>query len=1432
MKQILFTVLTFLTLHLHAADYYWVGGSGNWNDLNHWHLGSSAGPNPSIVPSLADNVFFGSYSGFTAVSKTVTLNTNGFCNNMTWEAGVTNSPAFNSSATLTLTVGGNLTLASTVTHSLLYINLTGSNPATITTNGNIQGTLNVSINKPASGLTIADSLVYTAPGNSRNSVTLFAGYFNAPGKNINMYAFGSNNSLSRSVDISNATVQTSAWNYQGTNKSLNANASILKTANISVDSGYYPQAEVAGTVDNNINISNTTFDKLTFTSTSLTSQARILSNNTVDSLIFMGSGSIRLSNNTVQYVSAEGPASIGGGSNVVHYANMKNSLQIIELGNNIFDTLLTAPNKSILITGTNTITQYFRAGGLPCDGFTEVTGAAGGGTLNFGSSASASIDNVLLTGLTATGSIAPITVNGIDNGGNTGFVINQPSLVGTTLYWIGGSGDWNDKAHWSTSSGGPGGACIPFIADDVVFNANSGLTTGSNVTTSGNSYCKNMTWASGITGTPSFTTNNSFKLRVYGSIVLSPAVTMQSQLELTGTDSVTVTTNNSAAGNLVLTMIKTGTGSVTFTDNWSNPLGGDINLTSGRLKLQGRTLSIHWITSATGGTVPRFVDITDATINLSYRWDYRGTNKTIASTGSYIKTEYILSTDELNYPWVDCTYGGGINAFSAIDNTTFGLLTFTDTSVTSPARIGSNNTVRRIEFKGQGNLVGGGNSIDTLLLAGSRKYSFVGTNTITKYLLAQATPCAGLTEMRGNPASTLAFNAGAVASVANIYMQNMTATGPITPIAFNGADAGGNSGWTINVAAGSPRYWIGGSGDWNDNTHWSATSGGAGGACIPTVYDDVYFNAGSGFTAVSKTVTINNGNAYCHNVNWTGAANSPIWSKSGTWGLESWGDSIVVIAAATFNVAPLILKGSNMTYLKGDAPTGNFSLNIDKINGGLTLLNDYNNTNTDFSLLNGAFNVPGRMLNVNSVTNNNLANASSMDISNATINAAGWRYSNIATNHILNAANSTINTGTFAVTGLTYNKVNISGTAGAHAQLAGTTIDSLVFTNTSTSSVVGINGANNNLNYVEYKGSGNVYSTGNTINTLVFFPGKIYTFTAGTTTNITNLWFASGTPCSLTEIVSSSTTANATINKTGGAPEFDYVRVRRITAAGSIPFVAFNHTIDQGNNTNWNIAPYNGVAPIYGLGPDTALLASAFPYVLHTDGFFGNPSSQYLWNTGSTADSLVVTDTGIYSVNVNFVDGCNINDNIHITLAVPLPVTLTSFTAAVQSCQANLNWKVSNAVNFSYFLIEKSKDGRSFSDIGAVSYAKNVAEYNYADKNIGEGTFYYRLKLADLDGKYQYSPIESIYAACGNKQIKVYPTLTKGEVYIDLPAGYEQAQIEVYNTFGQLLNVPDKDKVSQSQMHRVQLHGMAQGQYLLKVIKDNEVNTFKVIYQP
>jgi hypothetical protein len=53
------------------------------------------------------------------------------------------------------------------------------------------------------------------------------------------------------------------------------------------------------------------------------------------------------------------------------------------------------------------------------------------------------------------------------------------------------------------------------------------------------------------------------------------------------------------------------------------------------------------------------------------------------------------------------------------------------------------------------------------------------------------------------------------------------------------------------------RYWVGGTGAWNasSTTNWSATSGGAGGASIPTAADNVFFNQAGTYTVTISGTT-------------------------------------------------------------------------------------------------------------------------------------------------------------------------------------------------------------------------------------------------------------------------------------------------------------------------------------------------------------------------------------------------------------------------------------------------------------------------------------------------------------------------------------------------------------------------------------------------
>ena len=106
--------------------------------------------------------------------------------------------------------------------------------------------------------------------------------------------------------------------------------------------------------------------------------------------------------------------------------------------------------------------------------------------------------------------------------------------------------------------------------------------------------------------------------------------------------------------------------------------------------------------------------------------------------------------------------------------------------------------------------------------------------------------------------TTVTFNGSASATISEYTSTTLTTTvpdgatsGPIT--VTEGAHSISTS---FDFAVGTTdRYWVGNSGNWSDNSHWSYTSGGSGGAEIPTSRENIYFNSNS-FSSISNVVTV------------------------------------------------------------------------------------------------------------------------------------------------------------------------------------------------------------------------------------------------------------------------------------------------------------------------------------------------------------------------------------------------------------------------------------------------------------------------------------------------------------------------------------------------------------------------------------------------
>lgn len=106
------------------------------------------------------------------------------------------------------------------------------------------------------------------------------------------------------------------------------------------------------------------------------------------------------------------------------------------------------------------------------------------------------------------------------------------------------------------------------------------------------------------------------------------------------------------------------------------------------------------------------------------------------------------------------------------------------------------------------------------------------------------------------------------------------------------------------------KYWVGGNGTWDASTttNWANSTGGAGGASVPTATDDVFFDASSG----TGTCTIN-ASVVCNSIQSSGSALTTLSHNSGF---------TVTIGSATAGASNIALDFSGFTtYTLGNATT-------------------------------------------------------------------------------------------------------------------------------------------------------------------------------------------------------------------------------------------------------------------------------------------------------------------------------------------------------------------------------------------------------------------------------------------------------------------------------------------------------------------------------
>jgi len=199
---------------------------------------------------------------------------------------------------------------------------------------------------------------------------------------------------------------------------------------------------------------------------------------------------------------------------------------------------------------------------------------------------------------------------------------------------------------------------------------------------------------------------------------------------------------------------------------------------------------------------------------------------------------------------------------------------------------------------------------------------------------------------------------------------------------------------TTKTAFSENRYWVNGSGNWNDPQQWSETSGGVPGATVPTKKDHVIFDHNS-FTSNNQFVTIKDV-VYCNDFRWEVDNYQPTLKSAGFL-FKKWTKAEIHVHGSLIineNIhhaffGDIVLKSNKESTIEVDSKlTADVIIDAEK---GAYILNSDFNSDADIYLKSGEFNSKDNKISAESfIASGN--NKRIMNLGNSVVEVSEWNF--------------------------------------------------------------------------------------------------------------------------------------------------------------------------------------------------------------------------------------------------------------------------------------------------------------------------------------------------------------------------------------------------------------------------------------------------------
>jgi hypothetical protein len=170
---------------------------------------------------------------------------------------------------------------------------------------------------------------------------------------------------------------------------------------------------------------------------------------------------------------------------------------------------------------------------------------------------------------------------------------------------------------------------------------------------------------------------------------------------------------------------------------------------------------------------------------------------------------------------------------------------------------------------------------------------------------------------------------------------------------------------------------------------------------------------------------------------------------------------------------------------------------------------------------------------------------------------------------------------------------------------------------------------------------------------------------------------------------------------------------------------------------------------------------------------------------------------------------------------VPLPVTLTSFSANCDKEGVDIRWTTASEHNAAHFSLQNSRDGITWIEVTQLEAAGTTNQntnYFYQDNNLS-GLTYYRLVQTDFDGSFEiFTPI-SVNCEADETTMSVSPNPTAGEFVVTIQTieSYDNVQLEMVDLSGRIIQIKELNIVSGNNAVQFETKGIQIGTYIINI---------------